>query len=120
MVEPELLELMSDRVVIEPATGDTDEFGKQIYGPPRTVYIPFLGGRLTEIPARIEGRMKQVTTPSGQEVVSSIQVYLCDALGCTTNDRLTLPARYQKRQPDIEAVEIETDQNGPYYECLYS
>jgi hypothetical protein len=65
-------------------------------------------------PARIERRIKKVTTLQGQEAVSSTLIIL-DGNGSLDEfgrDRITLPVNMGSKQPIILSIEDARDQSG--------
>jgi hypothetical protein len=101
-----LLSLMADTVTIESASTH-NEYGETTYGAASTYQ------------ARVQGRVKMIRTPMGDEKVSTVQVYLAQVTSVTVRDRLTLPARYDPTTPDILAVVQAVDENGAYGEVVY-
>lgn len=68
------------------------------------------------IPCYIAGEVKMVRNREGQEVVSTLSVYISGTksapLALTHNDRITLP---DSRQPPIIAITPYTDEKGSLY-----
>lgn len=98
---------MRATVTIEPATGH-DGYGQAVYGASRAV------------PAYIVGRVRTVRTFSGDERVSTVQVYLGEAVSAGPNDRLTLPSPWTPSTPSLLAVERLIDDAGEVFEVLYA
>lgn len=72
------------------------------------------------VQARVSGRLRVVTTPTGEERVSTVSVYLKDPIGVTVRDRVTLPAGWTPAQPPILAVGRCPDETGVIYETIYA
>lgn len=69
----------------------------------------------------IEGSERRVRDESGQEVTSTLQLYLDDFYGLRVQThRFTLPSRYA-HQTKIQAIAIdkESDEGGPLYEVIF-
>lgn len=106
-IDAALLDLLPDTVNIAPYSS-IDQHGTVTYG------------ANVEYQARVEGRVRMVRDPEGNERVSTVTVYLASSPGISPKDRLTLPAGYTPSQPRIIAVERMPDENGAYYEAVYS
>jgi hypothetical protein len=101
----EFIDLMSDTLIATP--GVLDEYGAFV-----------ASGVVMSLPCRIEGAARLVRDPSGQEVVSSVQVIVAGYDDLTVEGhRYTLPARFNPRI-DLRAIVIdkESDESGPCYE----
>lgn len=99
-LEFDLLELMTDEIILEPAVGP-DKFNSYQYGPPRTVKC------------YIARQNRRVLNREGREVISTVQCFLAEpALVVTVNDKLTLPGG--SVQP-IHEVLGGRDDEGPYW-----
>lgn len=98
----ELVDLMNDSVVLEPAIQPPDKFNNFSYGAPVTVACYLVRKNLRAI-----GR-------SGRELVSTIQAILANPdITVTADDRLTLP---DGSKPAIIQVLSSKDENGnPYW-----
>lgn len=99
-LEPDLLDLMTETVTLEPAVGQ-DRFNNFEFGPAHPVkcYI-----------ARANRR---VLNAQGRDVISTVQIFLAEPeLTVTVNDRLTLPNG--SVQP-IHEVLGGRDDVGPYW-----
>lgn len=101
----DFVDLMTDELVVQPGALD-------LYG----TFVP--SGASIALTCRIEGKARMVRDPSnGQEVVSSVQVFV-EASDLTTDEhRYTLPARFEPRT-NLRAIAIEKydDESGPCYE----
>ena len=105
-IDHDLLDLMPSTVTIERWTG-YDEYGQREYG------TPF------QVQCRIEGRVRKIVAIDGQERVSMATIYLAESPGLSPNDRITL-AGYTPPQPNVLAIEKQNDENGPYYEAIFT
>ncbi len=95
-----LRELMADSVTVEPRTGKNvnDE-------PTYSAAVSYV--------CRVEGEIKHVTDPMGNERVSTVQVYLDRYVSAMTpRDRVTLPSHWTPRQPPIVTVRHHGDEDG--------
>lgn len=110
MLDPELMDLMTDTVTVTPWTSD-DAYGAPQYAATGTTY-----------PARVEYRAQLVVNRQGREVVSNTTVYFghnsAGAFpGLTTRDRLTLP---DATSPEILSIKRLTDETGlTHHEAAY-
>ena len=100
-----LEEFLVDEITIEPWLSQTG-FGEPSYGPPVT------------LKCRITGKHKTVKDAAGQERVSTVQVLLERAIDATSQDRYTLPARFNLTEPEPLAITQATDENGPHHERI--
>lgn len=99
-LDPNLVDLMVEEVVLEPATG-LDKFNNFIYGDPVTVRC-----KIVRMNVRALER-------DGRELTSTVQVFLADPdMTVTANDRMTLP---DGSRPAIVDVRSAYDESGPYY-----
>lgn len=65
--------------------------------------------------AAIQGPSKFLFQQTNSERMSRQTVYIGSAASITTQDRITLPANYEIRQPPILQVQPENDQHGPMF-----
>lgn len=100
-LDQDLIDLMTDQVTIELATGH-DSHNNTTFGSP------------TSVDGYIYNQQKKVIDRSGKEVVSEVGVILAKPeLEVTTEARITLP---NGRQPEIKAVLSAKDDLGdPFY-----
>jgi hypothetical protein len=103
-IDPDLLELMTEEVTIEPYAART---GRGI--------VSYGAG--TAYQCRIVGKRRMVRDAEGAEIVSTRTIYLGSAPGVTVQDRLTLP---NGDQPVILSVASTPDEDGTYYETIYT
>ncbi len=101
-----LLSLMADTVTWE-AYASQNSYGEVTYAAASTIQC------------RCSGKIQMVTTPQGEEKVSSVTVWLATCPGVTPRDRITLPARFVPTQPEILAVAKLSDESGAYAEVVY-
>lgn len=99
------LDLCPHTITVEPFVS-LDLYGNYAYGAP-AVYQ-----------ARVQGKNKMVTLMTGEEVVSSVQVYLAEFVG--PKDRVTLPAIFQPTQPSILSVQRVSDESGSHHTVIYA
>lgn len=100
----EFLDLCPHRVTIEPFAS-LDPYGTTTYGTAVTYQ------------ARVQGKSQMVTSQSGEEVVSLVQVYLNGTV--TPQDRITLPAPFSPTQPSILAVQRVSDEYGQHHQVVF-
>lgn len=99
-LEPDLLDLMTDTVILEPKTG-VDKFGNVTYGAP------------VEVKSYITHYNRRVIDAQGRENVSTVQAILAQPeLVVTTEDRFTLPDGSVRA---IHEVVSGKDDIGPYH-----
>jgi hypothetical protein len=103
-IDPELLDLMTETITVEPFAGETGR-GVRSYGSASTYQC------------RIVGKRRMVRDAQGEEIVSTRTIYLGSAPGVTVRDRLTLP---NGDQPMILSVASTPDEDGTYYETIYT
>lgn len=101
-VDPELLEFYVDTVTIEPFEGD-DFDNVPSYGAP----VPYR--------AKIDAKTEEVLRKTGDVAVSTHSIALDDVYSIDPKDRLTMPARFAVRQPEIVATPQWTDEVGPHH-----
>jgi len=101
-----LLALMPQTCQVE-AWASQDAYGQPTYGSASTHQC------------LIEGKVQLVRTASGEEKVSTVQVYLATAAGVTARDRITLSTEYSPTQPPILSVLKLADESGPYADVVY-
>lgn len=102
---PRLKKLYADTVTLAPITSDA-------------LGAPTLGAAVT-YKARVMGQHKVVRDSSGEETMSTVQVWI---YGTPTIDHtyiLTLPARFSPRTPPIITVENQSDENGAHHVKIY-
>jgi hypothetical protein len=101
----DLSELFNESLVATP--GILDEYGAFI-----------ASGAVLNLPCRIEGESRLVRDPSGQEVVSSVQVVVAGYNDLTVErHRYTLPTRFSPNFL-LRAIAIDkvSDEDEPVYE----
>ena len=80
-------------------------------------------GDPVDLTCRIEGSRELVRNAQGEEVVSSVQLYVGTVAPLLTTDgyRFTLPAARPKPRTDLEAMAIELvdDEDGPHHQVVY-
>lgn len=103
MIARELQALCPHTVGIEPWSS-TDAYSKPTY----TTSV--------EYTCLIVKQPKMVRTVTGQEKVSSAQVYLTSAPTLTVKDRVTLP---DGTKPVILSIDTFPDTRGDYFSVLY-
>ena len=101
-----LLSLMPDTVTVE-AYSTENSYNEPAYG------------AASSYQCRVQGKTRMVTTPAGEEKVSTVQVYLASAPGVTVRDRITLPARFVPTTPEILSIAHYGDESGSYSEVVY-
>ena len=84
-----------------------DQYGQDAYGAPLSYR------------ARVQGKIRKITTVQGEEAVSTITVYVA-GMGIVPQDRLTLPSPFVPAQPKILDVGIVSDENGSHHTVLYA
>lgn len=99
------LDMCPHSVVVEPYVS-TDQYGALSFGAPVTYR------------ARVQGKDRYLANVSGEEVVSSITVYVAGIVG--VKDRITLPAPFSPSQPNILNVSYVSDENGQHHTVIYS
>ncbi|MBW2084438.1 MAG: hypothetical protein JRI54_00180 [Deltaproteobacteria bacterium] len=102
-MEVDFKDFFPHTIVIEPFLGRND-YGEPIYGD------------ATSYNARVVGKQKLVRTPSGEEKVSSSQVYIYEISNVSPEDRVTLP---DGSSPPILAVAKFPDENGDHHEVVF-
>ena len=101
----DLLDFYTDTIVATP--GYLGDFGE---------HIP--SGTVLSLPCRIEGSVRLVRDINGQEVVSTIQVFVAGFNDLNPQFyRYTLPSRWSPSQ-SLRAIAVrkESDDDGPCYE----
>lgn len=99
MIDPALVELMTDTVTIEPWTGQTTT-GTATYGAGVTYR------------ARVQMMDEIKRALNGREQLGRGKVYVAMTTIPSTKDRLTLSAGYDPPQPAILDVQPENDDAG--------
>lgn len=107
MAFEEWRDLMTDDVTIE-APGALNDYGQPQAGATRTVK------------AYVAGRQRLVRSFTGDERLSTVQVYMADDLGTGPSHRVTLPSRFTPQSPPLLAVEKLVDETGAVAEVLYA
>lgn len=105
-VDPELLELYVDSITIEPSP-TISKSAQNAYG-----------AAVTHA-AKIEGKRRLVKDANGRERLSTVTVYLTDVVTVDVNDRITLPAVWVPRSPQIMAIERLGDETGGHHSVIY-
>jgi len=95
-LEQDFLEWFNQTVTIEPFTG-VNTYGEPQYGDP------------VQYSAFVQHKTKLVRDRTGQEVVSTAQVYLDGSVDVGIQDRITLP---EGSQPVILSIEVLPDETG--------
>jgi hypothetical protein len=98
------LDLCPHTITVEPFAS-VDLYGSYSYGAPATYR------------ARVQGKNRMVRTVSGEEVVSTVTVYLQETVG--PKDRITLPAIFAPTQPKILDVARVSDESGSHHTVVY-
>jgi hypothetical protein len=93
-------------VTVEPFSS-VDDYGAYSYGAAVTYQ------------ARVQGRNRMVRSVTGEEVLSTVQVYLPHAT-ITPKDRITLPATFQPTQPKVLDVQKVSDESGQHHIVVYA
>lgn len=106
-MEVDFADLMTEQVVIRPYTG-RDGYGQPTYGDPITYQ------------ARVVGRMRRLTTFTGEDKVSTTTVLLLNSTGIDPRSLLTLPEGFVPASPPILAVLRDRDDTGALTETLYT
>lgn len=68
---------------------------------------------------RVSGKIRRVRGLDGVERVSTVMMVVPSTPGIKTGDLITLPTRFDPRQPSIIAVAKQTDENGAHHETVY-
>lgn len=100
----ELADLLPDTITVEPWLS-RDVHNQDAYGAAVTVHV------------YVEGKTRAVRTVKGEEAVSSAAIY--GTTGLSTDDRITLPARFSPRMPPILYIDRRTDEFGNPVEVVY-
>ena len=104
MIARELQMLCPSTITVEPfASADS-------YSKPTT-------GTAVQYACLIAKQPKMVRTATGQERVSTSQIYLTSAPGVTVKDKVTLP---DATTPVILHVDTYQDTAGDYFEVIYT
>lgn len=107
-IEAELAELYINQVEVYPFL-KSDKYGTDSYGPP------------VVLPCRLEGRTREIITPTGSKQASTGQAYLTDVYPWMTEKcdlKVLNPAGVWEW---VELLNVDThyDQDTPYYQVLY-
>lgn len=107
-MEPELLELLSDTITIEPPDGTYTDRGQ-----------PNFGAAVT-YPCRIEPADGDeiVRGPSGEERKASWRIYLGTATTINPESRVTLPAGFTPQQPPFVSAGRVPDEVVSHHQRL--
>lgn len=95
----EFLDMMPRSVSIQPYTGQNGD-GEPTHG------------AVADYRARVEGRIRYITTVDGSDRVPVRRVYVAATGGITVKDKITLP---DGTSPPIVAVAIVDDEAGPHH-----
>jgi hypothetical protein len=101
----DFIDMCPHTVTVEPFVS-LDPYLKYTYGPPVTYR------------ARVQGKNQMITTVQGEDVVSSVQVYLSGTV--TPQDRITLPSPFSPSQPSILAIGQVSDESGSHHQVVYA
>lgn len=101
----DLLDLMPDTITVEPWVS-RDVHNQDTYGTTPVTYSVY-----------IQGKTRAVRSVKGEEVVSTVAIH--GTSGLSTDDRVTLPARFVPRQPPIINIDRFVDQDGARVEVVY-
>jgi hypothetical protein len=106
----DLLDLFPDEIVLEhaPAPDNWGDFSSSGY----TTVSP-------NPRARIVDQVVMVKGPNNVEVKSTQHVVLAGVFNVKIDSRITLPSRFEVRQPKIVAYKQPTDENGPHHEKVF-
>ena len=96
MMEHDFLDFFQQEVTIKPWTGQ-NVYAEATYGPG------------VDYPARVQQKVKMIRNAQGQEVISTVQVYLDGTAPVTVKDLIILP---DDTQPLIQAVTSSPDETG--------
>lgn len=102
----EFADLMADEVTIEPFSTE-DRNAQASYGT-GVVYA-----------CRVVGQRKWVRGFQGQELLSTVQIYLNSTASIHPRSRVTLPSRFSPLRPPIIYVKLESDETGAAYTAIY-
>lgn len=102
----DLDELFADIITIEPYTG-SDSMGDPTYG------------SATTWKAKVRSHNMLVRDPGGREVISTVSVNIKGCPNLSIFDKVTLPADFTPRTPDIISIEKHRDENGPHHEKVF-
>jgi hypothetical protein len=93
-------DMMVQTIQWERRTG-TDEYGAPLYG------------ASTTLTCRVVDKERMTRNTAGQEMVSTVTIYILGAPGIEMEDRITLD---DGRQPPIIAVRTFPDETGPHHQ----
>lgn len=99
-----LLSLGQHRVQIAQWTGTYDLYGERQYSAAQTYR------------SRVNYKSRMVRAPSGEEVVSTAEVWFFQVTGIQVTDKITLP---NGNQPQIIQIARHSDQRGDLFEVVY-
>lgn len=102
----EWADMMPHTITVEPFVSE-DMYGKYTYGAPATHQ------------ARCQGKNRMVRTATGEEVASTVTVYV-GLIGMNVKDRITLPATFHPTQPPILALGQVSDESGSHHTVVYA
>ena len=101
-----LKSLMSDEIIVEPLLSK-DAFGEEDYGAAQTIQC------------RIRNGHRIVRDRTGQEVTSSVQVWLAGTFEFTADARFTLPDRFKPQQPvAISYMQLTDENTGGHHDMV--
>lgn len=106
-MEEEFMDWLTDTVVIRPFASQ-DAYGQPVFGDP--VYYK----------ARAVGKVRLVTSLTGEEKVSTTEVVLLNSTGIDPRSEITLPEGFLPRVPQILAVQRAKDDLGRVTETLFT
>jgi hypothetical protein len=101
------LSMMPDTIQVRASTG-LDEFRRRTYSAVTTPYR-----------ARIEQQTKKVVSATGEEKVSTKQVFLATTVPISHEDQIILPAPHVPSTPPIIAVQPVDDENGIHHVMVF-
>lgn len=107
-LDPDLAELYVDTVSIK-AAGPLGKSGKATHP-----------GAAVDYAAKIEGRTITVTSPTGETLTSTVQIYIFGTPEIDLDDELTMPSRFDPQVPKIMAVRYPTDEDGVHHTVIYA
>ena len=85
----------------------------------RNAYGAATYGTAVTYRARVQGKNQMIRNVGGEEVVSTITVYVATQT-MTPQDRITLPSPFSPTQPDILAVQRVSDESGQHHVVVYA
>lgn len=100
-VEPELLELFTDQIVVTPYASTKDVYGRETY----------TAGTSRTLACFIERRPRMMQTSEGRTVIANATIYV-DDVDITPNDRITYA---NGSEAHIVTIFVPRDQDGPHH-----